>query len=121
MQRSWIAASCVSLLGVAACDDGKAEDQCVALLETVCKRSRECAEELSGEMAPSGFEKECLDAAMQGLGGKNCKDAVSVSSSYDTCIDQLNDVECNKLLVQDDAGAVMLKLPDSCAKVIQVK
>ena len=121
MKRAYLGMVLVSLLSAGACSDENPEDQCRALLETTCRRIRECGEELTGEKLPSSFDDECVESVMKGVGGKGCEAAVDVSSSYDQCIDTLNDLECDELLSEGPDGMLDPTLPNSCSKVIKVE
>jgi hypothetical protein len=96
-------------------DGGSAPMRCMALVEEVCGRARECFEQEEGLSSEEGtdFEAECVDATEEAL---DCQRAVAIDSSYSTCIDDIQVVAC-ETLINDPSGF----LPSSCNGVIKVR
>src|SRR5262245_12607414 len=107
----WMALAC-------GCNDSP-EEQCRDLLGAICKRVTMCGEELRDSMAPEGFESACVKQSEQSTGG--CENAVEVSSSYDTCLDEIEDASCDDFLtIRPSDDKITVVFPDSCKGVVKV-
>jgi len=113
---AWVA---LGLCFTAACggdDEDSAVDKCNTLQTTVCTRIADCSVEggLIGASERDAAYDDCSSGVEQGL---DCSNAVDVSSSYDTCIDDLNGATCDTVVafIQDPEN---VGLPDSCSEVI---
>ena len=108
----WMALAC-------GCNDSP-EEQCKALLGAICKRVTMCGEELSDSTAPEGFESECVKQAEQSTGV--CENAVDVTSSYDTCMDEIEDASCDDFLtIRASDDKITIVFPASCKGVVKVE
>ena len=90
--------ACLAVAGAGCGEDSAATRQCDALGEKLCDRYEACQ---------AGLGSQCRTTLGATLG---CDDATGVSASYDTCLTDLDTVDCAVLL----AGT----LPDSCNGVI---
>ncbi len=84
----------------------QAVQQCEAFMGVTCDRVLEC---VPGEYAAKA---DCLGDLSKVI---PCADAVSVSASYDQCMDQMQGGSCAVLF-----PGGKLALPSSCSGVIQV-
>ncbi|HKU42175.1 MAG TPA: hypothetical protein VJR89_28650 [Polyangiales bacterium] len=103
-----------------ACGGPDPEQQCEDLLKTICKRARVCGEEVLGEKAPANFESDCVENVQDTALDKDCSHAVDVTSSYDTCIDEIESSSCDDFLDVSGSG-VKIDPPASCSKVIRLE
>lgn len=116
----WILCGLFTLM--AACgDDGasgpSAQDKCDMLLDVVCDRLITCAEQLSGQTAPSGIRQACIDKQRTAY---DCSRAKAVTASYDRCISEVSSFTCGIFLTTDTSGNVQVNVPASCNAVITV-
>ena len=113
----WLA-MIVAFLFTYSCGDNSgpsAQDKCEMLLDTACDRIEECAKQLSGEPAPAGFHKMCIDVQKTEV---DCARATSVDQSYDECVSEIRTFSCNVFLTADPMGNIEANLPISCEGVI---
>ncbi len=103
----------LAVLGCVGCGDKSPKDKCEDLIDAVCDRGVEC---ITGA---AGMHDECVHAVE---GDLPCGDVKSVTSSYDRCIDQLNEQSCQTLFPRDpDTGDQALVLPTECSGVLSTQ
>ena len=89
------------LIPFISCDDGDSspQAQCEMLLDSLCDRIEQCGVQLTGETSvPATFHQQCLDTQNAYV---NCENVVSVSSSYDACLADVDTYACNSLITID--------------------
>jgi hypothetical protein len=117
MSKSRLGFSLVFAVLAVACGDS-AEEQCNDLISSICKRVLVCTEEITGSKSPAGSESQCVEEVQKSAGV--CSRAVDVSSSYDKCIDEIDEIPCDNFLADED-GTINIGFPASCKGVIQVE
>ncbi len=106
MGRRWV----LCVLAVVGCaGEPSPEEKCEALLDSVCDQVSACLPQL-------GSHATCV----RELGGAlPCRSVKEVTSSYDTCIDRIQDGSCSTLFPIDrNSGEVEVALPAACSGVL---
>ncbi|HEV8551033.1 MAG TPA: hypothetical protein VGQ57_18425 [Polyangiaceae bacterium] len=116
-----LVALCAPLaLGACASDDPGTGplDQCNALTSQYCTTLIDC--QISGgtltEDARDDAMKDCESAAAKSL---DCSRAIGVSDFYDSCLDDLRNLDCDELNQSLMDGSFML--PGPCTSVIIIE
>jgi len=84
------------------------EDKCEDFVDTVCDRLSSCV-----------GEEDTDDCVREGEDALGCARVTSVSSTYDDCIDDLEDTSCEALLDTDEDGNSTPALPLTCRGVLR--
>jgi hypothetical protein len=113
----------VGLCTVTACGDdggekkGDAQVKCESFIQRICTVGADCAVE-AGLIQSSGRAKEFDDCKTSITAELDCSKAVKVSATYDTCMEQVSNADCNEVAAQLASGQI--ELPTSCHDLIFV-
>jgi hypothetical protein len=97
----------LGVAAVTACssDDLSPTEKCDALIDDICAKGIDCF---------GGSQQECVQTIQRDV---SCGSVQGVSSTYDRCVDQVNDAQCNTLFPPDSTGQAHLVLPADCMSV----
>jgi hypothetical protein len=100
----------VCLFVSAACggdDEPSPVEKCYTFVDRLCGRGVECF---------GGSQDECVQAVQSDV---SCGNTREVTSTYNRCMQQVINSECNVLFPVDANGQVTLQLPADCIGVFQ--
>ena len=131
MLKCWVrsllvAAACGGTLACSGDDDDPSPGQpdparvtkCEAFVAAYCPAVTDCA--IDGDRIPADERDSAIETCDEDAKNKlNCSRAISVSSTYDACMDWLDDPDCDDFNEAIEDGDTT-PLPDECNQVIQI-
>jgi hypothetical protein len=99
--------------GGVGCGDKSPAEKCEDLVSTLCDRAVECIP------GAAGMHDDCVRASE---GELSCSATKSVGTSYDECMDLLNQQSCRTLFPTDArSGEITVDLPNACFGVLSTE
>jgi len=126
MRRAvWVAVVGFGLLGCGGTESGSesdglsAEQRCEDFAHTWCDRALGCYSEV-GRLRAEQLQQEVDTCKRVGIAAVPCERAVAVGPGYDTCVSEVNAMECaNWDVPASELGSVLP--PSSCNGVIKLQ